>query len=80
MGLTIPVGYNGSMSSEKGRSVTCCFCGESVRESEALHLTVTKTGSPSRQIMWAHVAHLEAAVAPSRIELLPIEWRVPDNA
>jgi hypothetical protein len=56
-------------------NAVCCFCGDPVPKSEALTLTVTRAGSAGQQRLWAHVNHLEAAIAPSRIMIEPEELR-----
>jgi hypothetical protein len=59
--------------------VVCCFCGEPVPTNEALILTVSRIGVASRQNLWAHLEHLEKAIAPSRIEIAPDALRDPSS-
>lgn len=52
------------------QTAVCCFCGDKVDRDAALRLTVSRDGVKAIQFLWAHVAHLEDAIAASGIELL----------
>src|SRR6266542_5723890 len=47
----------------------CCFCGGSVRMDDAVRIWLSRAGSETRQHLCAHQEHLEAAIAPSEIDL-----------
>jgi len=49
--------------------VLCCLCSTDVLEAEAIILTASRPGTPTRQNLWAHRACLEDAIRPAGIEL-----------